>query len=195
MTATKNPSVDAYLRRSKLWPDEVAALRSVLLTTGLDEELKWGKPCYCDDGKNIAIVQEFKNFLALMFFKGALLADPAGVLESQGKNTHSALRMTFTSVDDVQQLTDVVTSYIDEAVEAERAGVELPPPPEREWVGELAERLADDAEFRTAFEALTPGRQRAYDLHFADAKQSSTRVARIDKHRARILAGKGLNDR
>lgn len=190
-----DPRVDRFFDEDARWRDEARALRQILLGCGLDEDFKWGKPCYARGGKNLAILQRMNDFLALMFFKGALLADPAGVLESQGKNTHSALRMTFTSVDDVQQLTDVVTSYIDEAVEAERAGVELPPPPEREWVGELAERLADDAEFRTAFEALTPGRQRAYDLHFADAKQSSTRVARIDKHRARILAGKGLNDR
>src|SRR5690606_933109 len=136
-----------------------------------------------------------KNFLALMFFKGALLADPAGVLESQGKNTHSAMRITFTSVDDVHRLADIVTSYIDEAVDLERAGVELPPPPETEWAQELQEPVADADEFRTAFDALTPGRQRAYNLHSADAKQSATRIRRIDKQRDRVLAGKGLNDR
>lgn len=193
--ATTNEAVDRYAAKAKLWPDEIAALRPILRSTGLQEELKWGKPCYSDGGKNIAIVQEFKGFLSLMFFKGALLADPAGVLESQGANTRSALRIRFTSVDDVKRLADVVADYLDEAVAVERAGLDVGPAPEPQWVDELTERLASDEVFREAFEALTPGRQREYNLHFADAKQSTTRLARIDKHASRILAGKGLRDR
>lgn len=193
--ATTNEAVDRYAAKAKLWPDEIAALRPILRSTGLQEELKWGKPCYSDNGKNIAIVQEFKGFLSLMFFKGALLADPAGVLESQGANTRSALRIRFTSVDDVKRLADVVADYLDEAVAVERAGLDVGPAPEPQWVDELTERLASDEAFREAFEALTPGRQREYNLHFADAKQATTRLARIDKHASRILAGKGLRDR
>lgn len=193
--ATTNEAVDRYAAKAKLWPDEIAALRPILRSTGLQEELKWGKPCYSDGGKNIAIVQEFKGFLSLMFFKGALLADPAGVLESQGANTRSALRIRFTSVDDVKRLADVVADYLDEAVAVERAGLDVGPAPEPQWVDELTERLASDEAFREAFEALTPGRQREYNLHFADAKQATTRLARIDKHASRILAGKGLRDR
>lgn len=194
-TPVTHPKVDAYVERSQQWPAEVAELRSILLGTGLTEEFKWGKPCYCDDdGKNIAIVQEFKDFLALMFFKGALLDDVDGVLEEQGESTRSALRMVFRSVDDVRDRADVVARYLDQAVEVERQGLEVGPAPEPEWVEELRERLADDDAFREAFEALTPGRQRGYNLYFADAKQSSTRVGRIDKHYDRILAGKGLHD-
>ena len=140
-----NPKVDAYIARSEQWPAEITELRAVLLGCGLDEELKWGKPCYVHEGSNIAIVQEMKGFLALMFFKGALLSDAAGVLEDQGPNSRSARRMRFTSVDDVKRLADAVRACVQEAIDAEDAGLEVGPPPELVLAEELQERLDGDA--------------------------------------------------
>lgn len=132
-----NPDVDAYISRSDTWRDEVAELRTVLLGSGLTEAIKWGKPCYSHEGKNIAIVQEMKDFLALMFFKGALLEDPEGVLEEQGPNSRSARRMCFTSVEDVARAADTIRSYLAEAVDAEEAGLEVEPASELVLVEEL----------------------------------------------------------
>lgn len=188
-------NVDAYIERSDQWPDEMRALRSVLLDCGLTEEIKWGKPCYGYDGTNIAIMQEMKGFLALMFFKGALLEDPLGVLKEQGPNSRSAKRFELTSVDDVTQLAGTIRDYVEEAIDIERAGLEVEPAPEPTFVEELQQRLDEDTEFRTAFTSLTPGRQREYNLYFSDAKQASTRVGRIDKYAPKILAGKGFRDR
>ena len=190
-----NPEVDAYLDRSQQWPEEMAALRAHLLAGDVTEEIKWGKPCYCHDGHNIAIVQEMKEFLALMFFKGALLTDPDDVLEAQGPNSRSAKRMTFTSVDDVSRLGATVTAYLAEAIHVEESGLEVGPAPEPSWAAELQDRLDGDPGFRAAFEGLTPGRQREYDLSISDAKQATTRAARVEKYAPRILAGKGLRDR
>ncbi|MFV0524889.1 MAG: YdeI/OmpD-associated family protein [Acidimicrobiales bacterium] len=190
-----DPKVDAYIGRSDKWPAEMTALRPILLDAGLDEAIKWGKPCFSHDGANIVIMQEMKNFLSLMFFKGALLADPAGVLVEQGPNSRSARRIEFTSVDDVTGLADTVTAYVTEAIAAEAAGLEVEPAPEVELVDELQRRLDDDPAFRAAFEALTPGRRREYNLHFASAKQAATRAARVEKYAPRILAGKGFRDR
>lgn len=190
-----NPKVDAYVSRSTLWPAEVAALRDVLLGCGLDEELKWGKPCYAHEGANIAIIQEMKGFLALMFFKGALLRDPDGVLEEQGENTHSAKRITFRSVADVTALAGTVAAYIAEAIAVEQSGATVAPRPALVLVDAIQERIDSDPAFRAAFESLTPGRQREYHLHVSDAKQLATRQARVEKHAERILAGKGLRDR
>lgn len=188
-------NVDAYIERSDQWPDEMRALRSVLLDCGLTEEIKWGKPCYGYDGTNIAIMQEMKGVLALMFFKGALLEDPLGVLKEQGPNSRSAKRFELTSVDDVTQLAGTIRDYVEEAIDIERAGLEVEPAPEPTVVEELQQRLDEDTEFRTAFTSLTPGRQREYNLYFSDAKQASTRVGRIDKYAPKILAGKGFRDR
>ena len=188
-------SVDEYLARSEQWPEEVAALRDVLLGCGLTETIKWGKPCYMHDGSNIVLVQEFKDFLALMFFKGALLDDPDGVLEAQGPNSRSARRMCFTSVDDVTRSAETIGAYVAQAVDVEKSGAEVGPPADLDLVEELRDRLEQDPALKEAFEALTPGRQRGYNLHIAGAKQSKTRAARVDKHVPRILAGKGLNDR
>ena len=187
-------SVDEYIACSEQWPDEVAALREVLLGCGLAEVVKWGKPCYMHDGSNIVLMQEFKDFLALMFFKGALLDDPDDVLEAQGPNSRSARRMCFTSVDDVTRSAGTVEAYVAQAIEVEASGAEIDPP-EMELVEELRDRLEQDPELKAAFEALTPGRQRGYNLHIAGAKQAKTRVARIEKHAPRILEGKGLHDR
>jgi uncharacterized protein YdeI (YjbR/CyaY-like superfamily) len=187
--------VDAYLAKSELWPEVIASLRPLLARCGLTEEVKWGKPCYSHDGRNILILQEMKDFLAVMFFKGALLADPDGVLEDQGPNSRSAKRICLRSVSEVKRLGRTVQTYVAEAIAVEDAGLEVPKAPDPELVAELRERLADDDAFRAGFESLTPGRRREYHLHFADAKQPSTRVARIEKHAARIRAGKGLRDR
>jgi uncharacterized protein YdeI (YjbR/CyaY-like superfamily) len=190
-----NPKVDAYIKRSNTWPEELAAVRPILLGCGLTEEIKWGKPCYSADGKNIAILQEMKDFLALMFFKGALLNDPAGILEEQGPNSRSALRVRFTSVDDVARLSDSVAALIAQAIEVEAAGAEVGPAPALVLVAELRNRLAQDPALRVAFDALTPGRQREYNLHFADAKTAKTREERVSKYTPKILDGKGMRDR
>jgi uncharacterized protein YdeI (YjbR/CyaY-like superfamily) len=190
-----NPNVDVYIQRSEKWPEEMIDLRAILLGCGLIEEIKWGKPCYSHGGRNIVILQEMKEFLALMFFKGALLDDPEGVLEEQGPNSRSARRMQFTSVEDVARLADTVKSYVEEAIEVEEAGLEMGPAPELFLVEELQVRLDNDPVFKTAFEALTRGRQREYNLYFSDAKQAKTREARVEKYAERILDGKGFRDR
>jgi uncharacterized protein YdeI (YjbR/CyaY-like superfamily) len=189
------PDVDSYIDASDRWPDEIQALRPLLLATRLDECIKWGKPCYALGDANIVIVQEFSDHLALMFFKGILLDDPAGVLEDQGPNSHAAKRMTFSSVEDVRRRADLVTAYVSEAIAVEEAGTPLPPRPEEDLADELRERLADDPDLSAAFDDLTPGRQREYNLHISSAKQASTRQSRVDKIVPRILHGKGLRDR
>jgi uncharacterized protein YdeI (YjbR/CyaY-like superfamily) len=188
-----NPKVDAYIARSTKWPEEIRKLRAILLRCGLTEELKWGKPCYANEGRNIAIVQEMNDFLALMFFKGALLHDAEGVLEEQGPNSHSARRIRFTSVGDVGRLAEAVRGCVREAIRVEDAGLEVAPPPVV-LVEELQSRLDRDPALKAAFEALTPGRQREYHLQVSSAKQASTREARVEKHVQRIMEGKGLRD-
>lgn len=190
-----NPEVDAYIERSERWPAEMRELRAVLTDCGLTESIKWAKPCYSHEGANIAILQEMKEFLALMFFKGALIDDPNGLLESQGPNSRSARRLRFTSVDDVTRLAGTVRMLVDEAIDVERAGLEVGPPPELVLVDELQQRLDGDPALAAAFAALTPGRQREYHLHISGAKQATTREARIDKYVDKILAGKGFRDR
>lgn len=189
-----DPKVDAYIERSQQWSDELRALRAILLECGLAEQLKWGKPCYTDGGKNIAIAQEMKASLALMFFKGALLQDPVGVLREQGANSRSAKRLELTSVDQIDELRSTIEEYVDEAVTIERSGLEIPPAPEPELVDELQRRLDADPELEAAFASLTPGRRREYHLYVSGAKQASTRESRVDKCVDRILAGKGLRD-
>ncbi len=190
-----NTKVDAYVGRSESWPDVITELRPILLGCGLSEAIKWGKPCYSHGDKNILILQEMKEFLAVMFFKGALLADPAGVLQSQGPNSRSAMRIQFTSVDDVVRLADTVEAYVAEAIAVEEAGLEVGPAPELVLVEELQTRLNQDSALKAAFEALTPGRQREYHLQISSAKQSATRQARVEKFVPKILDGKGFRDR
>ena len=187
--------VDAYLADSDQWPDEIAAIRPILLSCGLDETIKWGKPCYCIDDENVVLIQEFSDHLALMFFQGVLIDDPHEVLHAQGPNTHGPKRMKFTSVGDVEALAEVIKTYVDEAIHHARVGTELPPRPDEALAPELQERLADNDALAEAFNELTPGRQREYNLHISDAKQSATRHRRIDKVVPRILDGKGLRDR
>ena len=190
-----NAKVDAYIDRSTKWPEVMTRLRPILAGCGLTEEIKWGKPCFSQDGHNIVIFLEMKEFLALMFFKGALLSDPDGILEEQGPNSRSALRICFRSIDDANRLADTVKAYVEEAIDVEEAGLQVAPAPVLPPPEELQNRLETDPAFKAAFEALTPGRQREYNLYFSDAKQSKTRNARVDKYAPKILAGKGFRDR
>jgi uncharacterized protein YdeI (YjbR/CyaY-like superfamily) len=188
-------TVDQYIARARLWPAELAELRLILLDAGLDETIKWGKPCYTHDGGNILILQEFKAFLAVMFFKGALMSDPAQVLESQGEQTRSALRLRLTSVEDVHRLAGTIRDYVAEAIDVERLGAQLPPTPEAALPTELQSRLDSDPDLATAFAGLTRGRRREYAMHIGGAKKSETRERRVEECAPRILAGRGLRDR
>ena len=187
--------VDAFVSRAKKWQGETQRLRSILLDCGLDEDLKWGQPCFTFAGRNVAIIQPFKKHCSLMFFKGALLQDTYGLLRSQGENTQSALRLEFTSEAHIKKT--VVKSYVKQAIAVEQAGlkVDFKAKHEMELPEELTQILKKDRRLAKAFHALTPGRRRAYVLHFTGAKQSKTRTARIEKCIPKILAGKGMNDR
>lgn len=193
--STSNPRVDAFLGRAKTWQSEMKKLRTILVGCGLEEDLKWGKPCYAFEGKNIAIIQPFKPHLSLMFFKGALLKDTHGLLRSQGENTQSALRLEFTSEAQVKK--SVIADYVKQAIAAEKAGlkVDFKAKREIEHPEELTNILKKDRKLAKAFESLTPGRQRAYVMQFSSAKQSQTRTARIERAIPQILAGLGPNDR
>ncbi|MFO0564115.1 MAG: YdeI/OmpD-associated family protein [Polyangiaceae bacterium] len=189
-----SPSVDAFVSRAKTWRPEIEKIRSILLASGLEEELKWGKPCFSFEGKNVAIIQPFKAHCSLMFFKGALLKDAHGLLRSQGANTQSALRLEFTS--EAQITKRVLGDYVKQAIAVEKAGLQVDFKAKDELVlpEELTRALKKDRRLAKAFEALTPGRRRFYVVHFTSAKQSETRSARITKCVPKILAGKGLND-
>ncbi len=182
------------MSQAKAWRGEMQKLRAILLDCGLDEEIKWGKPCFLFEGRNVAILQPFKAHCALMFFKGALLKDPHGLLREQGQNTQSAKRLEFTSEDEIKPA--VVKSYVKQAIAVEKAGlkVDFKAKRELELPEELAKMLEKDKRVAKAFHALTPGRQRGYVLHIAGAKQSATRIERIEKCIPQILAGKGMHD-
>ena len=179
---------------ARLWRQEANELRKILLSAGLTEELKWGKPCYAYDGKNICIIQRMNSFLVLLFFKGALLKDPDNVLEVQGANSRNGYRMRFTSVKDVAKMAKSVKAYVGEAIEVEKAGLKVEKASRLDYPEELVDKFAEDSELRAAFDKLTPGRKRGYALYFSDAKQSKTRVARIERCRSKILAGKGFQE-
>lgn len=188
--------VDKYLREAKHWPAEIAKLRSVILTTDLEENVKWNLPCYSYGGHNVAIIQPFKSCLALMFFKGSLLKDPKGLLIDNGPNSQAGRRFEFRSQREILKLASTIKAYIREAIALEKSGhkVAFKKNPEPMPI-ELKRAFAKAPALKKAFSSLTPGRQRAYILHFSGAKQSSTRQARIEKHASRILAGKGIGDR
>jgi len=191
----KYADVDEFLAEATTWKSVATRLRKVLVKLDLEETIKWGKPCYSHGGNNIAIIQPFKEFLALMFFKGALLDDPDELLEEQGENTRSARRVCFTKVADVTRLQAAVGALVRSAIEVQEQGKTLPKRPAPVLAEELQSRLDGNARLRAAFEKLTPGRQREYNLFISGAKQSKTREARVDKHVDRILAGKGMRDR
>lgn len=193
--STNSSQVDAFVNRAKKWQSEIRKLRSILLESGLDEALKWGKPCFLSEGRNVAIIQPFQKHCALMFFQGALLEDPHGLLRSQGENTQSALRLEFTSESQIKKT--VVRSYVKQATAVAKSGrkIDFPAKHELELPEELVRFLKKDRKLDKAFRSLTPGRQRAYVLHFTGAKQSKTRTARVEKCIPQILAGKGMNER
>jgi uncharacterized protein YdeI (YjbR/CyaY-like superfamily) len=190
-----NPQVDAYISHAKKWQEEMEALRSILLACGLTEELKWGKPCYSYDGDNIALIQGFKEYFALLFFKGVLLKDPDNILVKTGANTHVGRQMRFADVRDIGDRKTVLKAYLREAIDIEKAGLKVTRAKTSEYVIpiEFQCELDDHMALRTAFEALTPGRQKAYIFYFSQAKQSPTRASRIAKCIPQILKGKGLD--
>jgi len=188
-----NPKVDGYLRKAKKWQEEMTNLRRISLDYGLTEELKWGKPCYTFQKSNIVIIQGFKEFCALLFCKGALLKDPNGILKKFG--WQAARRIPFNNVREIVEMEPILKAYIHEAIEAEKAGLQVnfkknPEPIPRE----LQNKLDEIPALKTAFDALTPGRQRGYILYFSAPKQSKTRESRVEKCMRQILKGKGLND-
>jgi uncharacterized protein YdeI (YjbR/CyaY-like superfamily) len=191
-----NPKVDAYLNRLKKWQDETRELRAVCLASGLAEDLKWGVPCYTLDGQNVVLIHSFKEYCALLFFKGALLKDAKGILIQQTANVQAARQARFTGVEEIRKLKTVLKAYLAEAVKVEKSGlkVEFKKTEEFSVPEEFQARLDTMLELKSAFEALTPGRRRAYLLHFSSAKQSKTRTARVLKAIPDILNGKGLDD-
>ena len=194
--STPNPKVDWFFDKATQWQPELRTLRDIALNTGLTEDLKWGHPCYTDQDANIVLIQGFKAYCAYLFPKGAALEDPDGILVKVRENTRIARQARFTDLAEIETLAPVLTNYIQAAVAAERAGVEIeldeadaaPVPVE------FQEQLDDDPAVRAAFSGLTPGRQRAYLLYFNGAKQSKTRASRVEKSIPRILDGLGLND-
>jgi uncharacterized protein YdeI (YjbR/CyaY-like superfamily) len=191
-----NPKVDKYLSKAKEWPAELKKLRTIILGCGLAEELKWGKPCYAHEKSNVVIIIPLKESCALMFCKGALLKDAKGVLTKPGENTQSWRWIKFTSVREIAGMETILEAYIHEAIDAEKSGlkVNFKKTSEFKIPDELKNKFDEIPSLKTAFHALTPGRQRAYLLYFSSAKQSKTREARIEKCRPQILSGKGLND-
>jgi len=191
-----NPKVDWYFDKNEKWQKEIRKLRTIILDCGLNEELKWGCPCYTFDKSNIVLIHVFKEYCAVLFFKGALLHDASGILIQQTKNVQSARQVRFTNQQEVIKLEKTLKAYIYEAIEIEKAGlkVKLKKTADFEIPGEFQKRLDKSRALKTAFEALTPGRQRAYIFYFSQAKQSKTREARVEKYVKQILNGKGLED-
>lgn len=191
-----NPKVDFYFSKNEKWQKEIEKLRTIVLDCQLNEELKWGVPCYTFQKSNIVLIHVFKEYCAVLFFKGALLNDANGILVQQTENVQSARQVRFTNLQGIIDLEPVLKTYIYEAIEVEKAGlkVELKKTKEFSVPEEFQIRLNEDHNLKTAFHALTPGRQRGYLLHFSAAKQSKTRESRIEKSIPQILNGKGLDD-
>jgi uncharacterized protein YdeI (YjbR/CyaY-like superfamily) len=195
--STRNPKVDSLLNDAENWREERRALRDLLLDAALDEGVKWGKLCYMLGGKNVAMIYGLKDACAIGFFKGALMKDPNGILEKPGENSQAMRWAKVTSITAIKEKSATLKNYIEEAVTLEKSGAQIDFKEKGNLVlaEELQEKLASDAAFKAAFEKLTPGRQRGYNLHFSGAKQAKTRLARIEKYTPKILAGKGLQDR
>jgi len=191
-----NPKVDFFFNKAKQWQEEFEELRSIVLECGLSEALKWGNPCYTHQESNIVLIHGFKEYCALLFFKGALLKDPKKILIQQTQNVQSARQIRFTNVEEIVKLKKSLKAYIKEAIEVEKAGLKVSFKKVTEYKvpEEFQSQLDENAKLKKAFDALTPGRQRAYLLYFAQAKQSKTREARIEKWIPQILKGKGLNE-
>ncbi|MBO9701738.1 MAG: YdeI/OmpD-associated family protein [Sporocytophaga sp.] len=191
-----NHKVDFYFNEAQKWQEEIEQLRTIVLDCGLTEELKWGTPCYVSEKRNIVLIHVFKEYCALLFFKGALLKDNKGILIQQTENVQSARQVRFTNVKEILKLAKTLKSYIYEAVEVEKAGlkVELKKTSDYPIPEEFQKKLDKMKALKTAFEALTPGRQRAYIFYFSQPKQSKTRESRVENCIPQILDGKGLND-
>ena len=191
-----NPKVDWFFAKDTQWQKEYEKLRKIILDCGLIEELKWGCPCYTFENTNIVLIHGFKEYCALLFFKGALLNNPNGILIQQTKNVQSARQIRFTNAREIVKMEKILKAYVFEAIEVERAGlkVKLKKTSEFKIPEEFQKRLDKSATLKKAFDALTPGRQRAYIFYFSQAKQSKTREARVEKYIKQILNGKGLDD-
>ncbi|WP_028545588.1 YdeI/OmpD-associated family protein [Paenibacillus taiwanensis] len=190
-----NAKVDGFIRKAKQWKEEFAKLRTIVLDCGLTEDFKWMHPCYTLENKNIVLIHGFKEYCALLFHKGALLQDPDGILIQQTENVQAARQIRFTNVQEIIKMESMLKAYIHEAIEVERAGLEVMKSTELVPIEELHTKFETNPAFKAAFEALTAGRQKAYMLHFSGAKQAKTREARIEKWAQHILDGKGLNDK
>ena len=191
-----NPKVDDFLRKANKWQKEFEELRKIILDCQLTEELRWGKPCYTLQGSNVVLIHGFKEYCALLFFKGALLKDAKGILVQQTENVQAARQIRFSNLREILELQPVVKAYVREAIGVEKAGLQVSYKKTSEFKmpEEFRNKLNKVRALKTAFEALTPGRQRGYLLYFSAAKQSKTREARIEKWVPQILKGKGLDD-
>jgi uncharacterized protein YdeI (YjbR/CyaY-like superfamily) len=193
---TTNPKVDEFLNNAKKWREEFQKLRMICLDCGLTEELKWGKPCYTFQNSNIVLIHGFKEYCALLFFKGALLRDAKRVLIQQTENVQAARQVRFANVREIVKTEHILKAYIKEAIKVEKAGLEVTYKKTSEFAvpEEFQNKLDEIPALKTAFDALTPGRQRGYLFYFSQPKQSTTRESRVEKCVPRILNGKGLND-
>lgn len=191
-----NPKVDEFLSEAKKWKEEFEKLRTIILDCELTEDFKWMHPCYTYHNKNIVLIHGFKEYCALLFHKGALLQDTDGILIQQTENVQAARQIRFTNVQEINELENILKAYIHEAIEVEKAGlkVEVNKNIELNIPEELQKKFDEIPALKIAFEALTPGRQRAYTLYFSQAKQSKTRESRVEKYVQKILDGKGLKD-
>lgn len=191
-----NPKVDEFLSKAKTWKEEYEKLRDIVLDCELTEEFKWMHPCYTFEGKNIGLIHGFKEYCAFLFHKGALLQDAHGILIQQTENVQAARQIRFTNVQEIVEMEIILKAYIHEAIEIEKAGLEVNFKKSTEFIipDELQSKFDEIHAFKTAFESLTPGRQRAYILYFSKPKQSKTRESRVEKYMQHILNGKGLND-
>ena len=191
-----NPKVDFYFTKAKKWQEEYEKLRMIILDCGLTEELKWGVPCYTFQKSNIVLIHVFKEYCALLFFKGALLNDANGILIQQTKNVQAGRQIRFTNVREIVKMAPILKAYIYEAIEVEKAGLKVNFKKTTEFIipEEFQNKLDEIPALKTAFDALTPGRQKAYILYFSAPKQSKTRESRVEKCMQKILNGKGLND-
>lgn len=191
-----NPEVDAYIETSAQWQQEMSKLRTIVLECGLTEELKWKQPCYTFGGANILLIGKFKSFVTLSFFKGVLLNDVEEILVKPGENSQTVRMAKFTTLQEIIDAEATLKAYVFEAIEVEKEGlkVEMKESKDLDFPEELLRLFEENRDFKTAFEALTPSRQRGYNLFFTAAKQSSTRTSRIEKYRERIFKGQGIND-
>jgi len=191
-----NPKVDWYFEKNEKWQKETRKLRTIILDCGLTEELKWGCPCYTYESRNVVLIHVFKEYCAVLFFKGALLADPDGILVQQTENVQAARQVRFTNIKEVKERERILKTYIYEAIEVERAGLQVKLKKTKDFKipEEFQTKLDKMPSLKKAFAALTPGRQRGYIFHFSQPKLSKTREARVEKYLKQILSGKGLDD-